>query len=181
MRFRSRNRSPGGCQPRIGPGAGLRPLATLVLAFALVLPCPGGAWGGSAADAAAVPGTGEPAQALAWRPYEAREFALALVSGRPSVLTFGAEWCAPCKELKARTFSAAEVVEAAQGHNLFYVDMTDGDGYTQLAQNSFEVRGAPTTIFFGADGSEVDRRGGFIPPDVFAGLLRQSAGRSEAD
>ncbi|MFT4571674.1 MAG: thiol:disulfide interchange protein [Hyphomicrobiaceae bacterium] len=123
----------------------------------------------------AQPAAQDAAQELEWAPYETAELDRALSSGNPTVLTFGAEWCAPCKELKARTFNSPQVVAAAQGFNLLYVDMTEGDRYTKLAQKSFKVRGAPITIFFGTTGAEFTRRAGFIPPDVFERALLDSA------
>lgn len=176
--------------------AGYRPywrFLALVLSLGFVLAGPIGALAEAAtAPQIQVPGGGGAlatdeqsakagASELVWKPYEAKALGLAMAAKEPAVLTFGAEWCAPCKEMKARTFVDPAVLEAAVGTHLFYVDMTDGDGYTEQAQRSFKVRGAPITIFFGANGAEYTRRAGFIPPPVFERLLRESAKRPEND
>jgi len=92
------------------------------------------------------------------------------------VIEFGADWCAPCKEMKERTFTDPSVREVAEGLALLTVDMTEPDDFITRVLRSFDVIAAPTTIVFGPDGKEWKRRGGFIGPDEFARLLNDSWG-----
>lgn len=114
------------------------------------------------------------AGSIAWTPFTADAFTVAERSKAPFVLSFGAQWCEPCDKMKVRTYTDKAVVEAAAGLRFLAVDMTHRGGYVGLVLKSFQVFGAPTTIFFGPDGKEWQRRIGFIPPDEYARLLRES-------
>jgi thiol:disulfide interchange protein DsbD len=114
------------------------------------------------------------APALEFVSFDEHVFTAAQRSGEPFVLYFEADWCLPCKEMKARTFVATEVLEAATGTRLLSVDITEPGRYVRLIQESFEVVGAPMTIFFGPDGKERHRRFGFIPPKDYARLLTET-------
>lgn len=122
------------------------------------------------------PRDGGTSQALAWTPFSAEAFDRARRSGAPFVIEFGADWCAPCKEMKERTFTDPSVREVAEGLALLTVDMTEPDDFITRVLRSFDVIAAPTTIVFGPDGKEWKRRGGFIGPDEFARLLNDSWG-----
>ena len=111
---------------------------------------------------------------LTWIRFSAQAYDQARQSGAPFVIEFTADWCAPCKEMKRRTFTDAAVRRAADGITLISVDMTDPDDFTARVLRSFEIIAAPTTIFYGPDGKEWKRRGGFIGPEEYARLLRQS-------
>lgn len=111
---------------------------------------------------------------LEFTPFHDKAFLAARKSGRPVVLYFGAEWCAPCKELEARTFRAPAVLEAAAGIRFFHVDMTTPSGYLELVKKSFRVEGAPTLVVFGADGKESGRHFGYIPAADFSRMLADS-------
>jgi len=117
---------------------------------------------------------GNEAGQLEWIRFSAEAYDRARRSGAPFVIEFTADWCAPCKEMKRRTFTDASVHKAADGITLISVDMTDPDDFTARVLRSFEIVAAPTTIFYGPDGKEWKRRGGFIGPEEYARLLRQS-------
>jgi thiol:disulfide interchange protein len=117
---------------------------------------------------------GAPQGELRFEPFHDDSFIAARKSGNPVVLYFEADWCAPCKEMHDRTFRDPVVLAAAAGMRLFRVDMTHPDPYHALLVKSFDVPGEPTIIVFGPDGAERLRRFGFVPPEVFANLLRES-------
>jgi thiol:disulfide interchange protein DsbD len=114
---------------------------------------------------------------LSWQEFSAPTYDSARKSGSPFVLEFGAEWCLPCKEMEERTFTDATVLEAGKGMTFISVDMTTSDRRTELILESFEVFGAPTTIFYGPDGKEWKRKIGFIGPEDFAKLLHEGRKR----
>lgn len=116
---------------------------------------------------------GETGEALQWEAFSAETYDSARLSGQPFVIEFGAEWCMPCREMKERTFNDPQVIEAAEGIRLLSVDMTTTTDLVERTLSSFRVFGAPTTLFFGANGKEWKRRSGFIAPQEFAQLLRQ--------
>jgi thiol:disulfide interchange protein DsbD len=111
---------------------------------------------------------------LQLEPFEEKAFTAAQKSGSPFVLYFEADWCVPCTEMHAKTLRAPAVLEAAAGVRFFRVDMTEPDRYVELLKESFRVIGAPTTIFFGRDGKESERRFGYIPPEDYARMLGTS-------
>lgn len=111
---------------------------------------------------------------LEFSPFSAESYDLARRSGRPLVIEFSAEWCLPCKEMEERTFTDREVVESGEGVTFLTVDMTTSTRQIDRILESFDVFGAPTTLFFGPDGKEWKRKVGFIGPDEFADLLEQS-------
>jgi len=125
------------------------------------------------ADAATV-APQQASKSLVWTPFSEETFTVAQRSKAPFVLSFSSKWCEPCEKMKTNTYTAAAVVEAAAGMPLLSVDMTKRDRYLRLVLKSFDVFGAPTTIFFGPDGKERERHIGFISPDDYARLLRDS-------
>ncbi len=90
------------------------------------------------------------------------------------MIEFGAEWCAPCKEMEERTFVDGKVLENGAGMMFLSVDMTTTDSRVEAILERFDVLGAPTTLFYGPDGNEWTRRVGFIGPVDFAALLATS-------
>lgn len=116
---------------------------------------------------------GDASAGLPWQEFSAPTYDSARKSGAPFVVEFGADWCLPCKEMEERTFKDAAVLEAGKGMTFISVDMTTSDRRTELILQSFEVFGAPTTIFYGPDGKEWKRKIGFIGPDDFAKYLTE--------
>jgi thiol:disulfide interchange protein DsbD len=116
---------------------------------------------------------------LSFEPFTTDAYDRARASGEPFVVEFSAEWCKPCKEMEERTFTDPDVIREARGMTFLEVDMTDPDSYTELILQSFNVRGAPTTVFFGSDGKERTRRIGFLGPADFLRFLGDLRGKRE--
>ena len=108
--------------------------------------------------------------AVAWQPYSEEKFEEAVNMGKPTIIDFYADWCAPCRELEHITFHDPKVVKAAESFSMLKVDLTlKGDPLHQVLLNRYEVRGVPTIVFLGADGKEVEslRVVSFEEPKVF--------------
>lgn len=116
---------------------------------------------------------------LRWQTFSAQTYDAARASGSPFVIEFAADWCMPCKEMERRTFTDPAVIAAADGMTFLSVDMTTSDRHVELILRSFDVFGAPTTIFYGPNGKEWKRKIGFIGPADFVEYLRQ--GRKKGD
>jgi thiol:disulfide interchange protein DsbD len=112
-------------------------------------------------------GTASTADAhLEWAPYDADEMRQALDSGRPVIVDFYADWCAPCRELDEKTFADPTVAEVLDGFVRFKVDQTRATEEAVALAKEYGVRGVPTVIAY-RDGSEVFRITGFEPPERF--------------
>jgi thiol:disulfide interchange protein DsbD len=103
---------------------------------------------------------------LEWLPYDAASVAAAVESGRPVILDFYADWCAPCRELDEKTFSDPRVAGVLSEFARFKVDQTRSNEEGDRAAMEFKVMGMPTVIVF-RDGRELFRITGFEPPERF--------------
>jgi thiol:disulfide interchange protein DsbD len=111
------------------------------------------------------------AAALAFQPYS--EAALRQAAGRPVMIDFAAEWCLPCKELEHKTFNDAAVVAAGKGWVFLKADLTrSGEPDVEALRERWKIKGVPTLIFLGPDGTETGERVvGFEPPGSFVRRL----------
>lgn len=116
-----------------------------------------------------------PKMEMVWEKYQPKIAAEAQAAKQPAVFDFYADWCIPCHELDATTYSDARVVKALAGFRRVKVDLTTEDNTeTQNAVELFKIEGVPTILFLGPDGKEIRpmRTTGYIGPDEFLLLLR---------
>lgn len=108
-----------------------------------------------------------------WVAYDSSSFEAAFASGRPVLLDFFAEWCAPCVQLDRVTFSDTGVRAALEPFVRLKLDLTLYDTpESQNARRRFRITGVPTTIVFDSGGKELLRYEGFFPPEQFLSDLR---------
>lgn len=114
---------------------------------------------------------------IAWQPYSEMILPQTAAQGKPVIVDFSAEWCAPCRELDEVTFRHPDVVQAARRNFVMIkVDLTRGGNplYDELLA-AYGVKGVPTVVFLDARGVENTdlRMVDFLPPEE---LLRRMAG-----
>jgi thiol:disulfide interchange protein DsbD len=122
-------------------------------------------------------GSGIPAGSIAWSPYSEEKLVEAAQSGRPVFIDCFADWCIPCKELDASTFSHPEVIAASRGFMMLKADLTSSkDVSVKAFSRKFDIKGVPTLIFLRPDGTEVEelRVTGFEPKNVFLPKMKRA-------
>jgi thiol:disulfide interchange protein DsbD len=105
-----------------------------------------------------------------WEKYDASKLAAARAAGKPVVIDFYADWCLPCKELDAKTFSDARVAQELDRFVRLKADLTAADDTTTVAlTKQYAIVGVPTIVFIDAGGKEAAsaRLTGFEPPERF--------------
>jgi len=116
-------------------------------------------------------GTAKHETELPWQPFEAATVRSAVDAGRPVIIDFYADWCAPCKELDAKTFADPQVARRLADYDRFKVNMTRSSPENTNLAKQYSVRGVPTIILY-RDGKEVHRLTGFEPPQQFLTRLQ---------
>jgi uncharacterized protein YyaL (SSP411 family) len=103
-----------------------------------------------------------------WLHDDAAAFTQAKADDRFVILYLEAVWCHWCHVMDHETYADPAVQAALAAH---YVPLRiDQDSRPDLA-NRYRDYGWPATIVFAADGTEIVKRRGFIPPDRMAKLL----------
>ena len=112
-----------------------------------------------------------------WHDYSDEILQQPAAQGKPVIIDFYADWCAPCRELEELTFHNREVVAQAKDKFLMIkVDVTTGgDPFHDELLKRYEVKGVPTIVFLDARGEErIDLRlVDYFPPESFLGHMAQ--------
>lgn len=118
---------------------------------------------------------------IAWLKFSPQLQQQTLASGRPQVVLFTADWCPPCKRLKAHTLSDTRVVEFMERFTPIKVDLTINVGSEERKlMQAWGVKGVPTTVFVDSAGRRLSELTavGFRPPDDFLRRMRQALAAS---
>lgn len=94
--------------------------------------------------------------------------------GQPVIIDFYADWCVPCKELDALTFTDKKVIDESKRFIRYKVDLTrTGSDETQLAMKKYNIVGVPTVILIDSKGNELKRITSFVNADEFLKILKE--------
>jgi thioredoxin:protein disulfide reductase len=114
---------------------------------------------------AVIPSSGE---SIKWEQYSESVIPASLEERNGMIIDFYADWCIPCKELDAITFSNPAVVQEAEKFYTYKADMTRSlSPEVEMLKNKYNIVGVPTVIIINSTGEEVDRITGFVGPDEF--------------
>lgn len=110
-------------------------------------------------------------ESILWDPYS--DTALADMGDKKGIIIdFYADWCIPCKELDALTFSDPRVIELSKEFITFKADMTRSvSPEVELLRDKFRIIGVPTVLILDTDGNELKRITGFVNADEFYKIL----------
>jgi thiol:disulfide interchange protein len=91
--------------------------------------------------------------------------------GKPVLITFYADWCVWCKRLESTTLRDAKVMTMLRDKVVPLSLDVDNEG--RELSNEYRVDGLPTVLVLDAEGREIGRIPGYMPP---SGFLEQIEG-----
>ena len=107
-----------------------------------------------------------------WKPYN-RE-ALAKIDGRGAIIDFYADWCIPCKELDALTFSDPKVIELSKEFETYKADLTESlSPEVESLREKYKIVGVPTVLIIDSNGKERERITGFVGAEEFYQIISE--------
>lgn len=107
---------------------------------------------------------------IAWQDWQAKNFVQAKQQGKLLLLDLEAVWCHWCHVMDATTYSDKAVGAYLAKH--FIAIKVDHDARPDLAQR-YRAYGWPATIIFDANGQELLKRAGYIPPAELIQILQK--------
>ncbi|MBW2617984.1 MAG: thioredoxin family protein [Deltaproteobacteria bacterium] len=98
--------------------------------------------------------TTAPATSEDWTLYSPKALAAAEEEGKPVILDFYADWCAPCRIIK-KNLADPEVVALSRKLVTLKVDLTTGGSpEAKTLVRRYQIQGLPSLIFLSPDGQE---------------------------
>jgi thiol:disulfide interchange protein DsbD len=93
---------------------------------------------------------------VSWQPYSQDIYSKAIVSGKPIIMDFYADWCTPCRQLENETFHESTVVKESAKFNMIKVDLTrEANPDVLHLLKKYDIKGVPTVIFLDLNGQEL--------------------------
>ena len=107
-----------------------------------------------------------------WKKFSIENYEASLNGGERMVIDFYADWCIPCKELDALTFSDKRVLDKFEQFTVYKVDMTKTNDTNEQLRKRFNVIGMPTVLIIDSKGNETKRLTGFVNADEFLSYIK---------
>ncbi|MEO8232699.1 MAG: protein-disulfide reductase DsbD [Ignavibacteriota bacterium] len=107
-----------------------------------------------------------------WKKFSIENYEASLKNNERMVIDFYADWCIPCKELDALTFSDKLVLKEFDRFTVYKVDMTKNDDTNEQLRKRFNIIGMPTVIIIDSKGNEIKRLTGFVNADEFLSFIK---------
>jgi thiol:disulfide interchange protein DsbD len=91
---------------------------------------------------------------IRWIPYDQSAISRAAKEGKPVMIDFYAEWCAPCVVMEKEVFTDPEVIRLSRDVIAVRVDLTRKKPFHEGLLEKYRVRGIPTVVFLNGEGVE---------------------------
>jgi thiol:disulfide interchange protein DsbD len=112
---------------------------------------------------------------IIWKSYTDDAISISSNGSAGTIIDFYADWCIPCKELDASTFSDPKVISAAKKFLTYKADMTKSlSPEVEALRNKYNIVGVPTLLILDSHGKETNRITGFIDANEFLKILNQA-------
>jgi len=115
----------------------------------------------------------EKKNSIEWKSYSENSLSKNLSLHKGAIIDFYADWCIPCKELDASTFSDPNVISESKDFITLKANMTKtlSPDVEQL-RDKYKIIGVPTVLILNSKGKEVKRITGFINAKEFSEILQ---------
>ena len=111
-------------------------------------------------------------KSVEWKPFT--QEALAEIDGRGVIIDFYADWCIPCKELDAMTFSDPKVIELSKEFETYKADMTESlADEVEALRERYNIIGVPTVLILDSTGEEKEPITGFVNAEEFYKIISE--------
>lgn len=107
-----------------------------------------------------------------WNKFSIENYEASINGGERMVIDFYADWCIPCKELDALTFSDKRILDKFEQFTVYKVDMTKTNDSNEQLRKRFNVIGMPTVLIIDSKGNEIKRLTGFVNADEFLSFIK---------
>lgn len=111
-------------------------------------------------------------KSVEWEYYTENIYESAIDNNEKMIIDFYADWCIPCKELDALTFSNEKVIAKSEEFTNLKVDMTKTlSEKTEQIRKKFDIKGMPTILIINSQGNEIERITGFVNAEEFLKMI----------
>lgn len=149
--------------------------STIILATALVLVMSfSGCGGNSTAGSTGPVATSHAEKRLKWSSDWDASLKKAKTENKRVLVDFYADWCVWCKKLEKTTLSDGAVSAYLRERIVPLRLNVDTNGRTRSRE--YRVEGLPTLVVLSAEGREIGRIPGYLPPDVFLERIQSLLG-----
>ncbi len=116
----------------------------------------------------------EKKSSIEWKSYSENSLSKSTSLNKGAIIDFYADWCIPCKELDASTFSNPKVIEESKNFITLKANMTKtlSPDVEQL-RDKYKIVGVPTILILNSKGKEIQRITGFVNAKEFSEMLKK--------